>query len=39
VDREAPVAPHEDPVSLGFDAASNVFKEFWPDIKRRVLKR
>jgi len=26
-------------VSLGFDAASNVFKEFWPDIKRRVLKR
>jgi hypothetical protein len=27
------------PWSLGIDAASNVFKEFWPDIRRRVLKR
>ena len=25
--------------SLGLDAASNVFKEFWPDIRRRVFKR
>ena len=26
-------------VSMGFDAASNVFKEFWPDIRRRVFKK
>ncbi len=24
---------------LGFDAAKNVFTEFWPDIKRKVLRR
>jgi hypothetical protein len=26
-------------ISLGYDAASNVFKEFWPDIRRIVFKR
>jgi hypothetical protein len=26
-------------ISLSFDVASNVFKEFWPDIKRRVFKK
>jgi hypothetical protein len=26
-------------ISIGYDAASNVFKEFWPDIKRKVFKR
>ena len=26
-------------LSIGFDAAANVFKEFWPDIKRKVLKK
>ena len=26
-------------ISLGFDAASNVFKEFWPDIRRKVFRR
>lgn len=26
-------------ISTGFDAASNVFKEFWPDIRRRIFKR
>lgn len=26
-------------ISLSFDAASNVFKEFWPDIRRRVFKK
>jgi hypothetical protein len=26
-------------LSIAFDAAANVFKEFWPDIRRRVLKR
>lgn len=26
-------------VSIGYDAASNIFKEFWPDIRKRVLRR
>jgi hypothetical protein len=26
-------------MSIGYDAASNVFKAFWPDIRRRVFKR
>lgn len=26
-------------LSIGFDVAGNVFKEFWPDIRRKVLKR
>jgi hypothetical protein len=26
-------------ISLGYDAASNIFKEFWPDIRRIVFKR
>ena len=26
-------------ISIGYDTASNIFKEFWPDIRRRVLKR
>ena len=26
-------------VSVGFDVAANVFKEFWPDMKRRVFKK
>jgi len=26
-------------ISLGYDAASNVFKEFWPDIRRKVFRR
>ena len=26
-------------VQLGFDAASNVLKEFWPDLKRKLLRR
>jgi hypothetical protein len=26
-------------VSMGLDAASNVFKEFWPDIRRRIFKK
>jgi hypothetical protein len=25
-------------ISVGYDAASNVFKEFWPDIRRKVLR-
>ena len=25
--------------SVGYDAASNIFKEFWPDIKRKIFKR
>ncbi len=25
--------------SIGYDAASNIFKEFWPDVKRRIFKR
>jgi hypothetical protein len=24
---------------LGFDAASNVLKEFWPDLKRKLVRR
>lgn len=26
-------------ISISYDAAANVFKEFWPDIRRRVFKR
>jgi hypothetical protein len=26
-------------VQLGFDAASNVLKEFWPDLKRKLKRR
>jgi hypothetical protein len=26
-------------ISIGFDVAANAFKEFWPDVKRRVFKR
>ena len=26
-------------VQLGFDAASNVLKEFWPDLKRKLPRR
>lgn len=26
-------------ISIGFDAGSNTFKEFWPDIRRRIFKR
>jgi hypothetical protein len=26
-------------ISIGYDAASNIFKEFWPDIRRKLLKR
>jgi hypothetical protein len=26
-------------ISIGYDAASNVFKEFWPDIRKRIFKR
>jgi hypothetical protein len=26
-------------ISIGFDVGANIFKEFWPDIKRRVFKR
>jgi hypothetical protein len=26
-------------ISLSFDVGANVFKEFWPDIRRRVFKR
>jgi len=26
-------------VSMGYDAASNLFKEFWPDIRQRVFRR
>jgi hypothetical protein len=26
-------------VSVGYDGAANLFKEFWPDIKRRLFKR
>jgi hypothetical protein len=26
-------------VSIGYDAASNLFKEFWPDIRKHVLRR
>jgi hypothetical protein len=26
-------------VSVGYDAASNLFKEFWPDIRKRVFHR
>jgi hypothetical protein len=26
-------------ISLGFDAASNVFKEFWPDLRRLVFRK
>ena len=26
-------------ISLGYDVCANVFKEFWPDVKRRVFKR
>lgn len=26
-------------ISIGYDAASNAFKEFWPDIRRRLFKR
>jgi hypothetical protein len=26
-------------ISLSYDAASNVFKEFWPDIRRKIFKK
>ncbi len=26
-------------ITLGFDAASNVFREFWPDIRRRLKRK
>jgi hypothetical protein len=26
-------------LSIGFDVAANIFKEFWPDIKRRIRRR
>jgi hypothetical protein len=26
-------------ISMGYDAASNLFKEFWPDIRQRVFRR
>jgi hypothetical protein len=26
-------------LSIGYDAASNLFKEFWPDIRRKIFKR
>lgn len=26
-------------LSISYDAASNIFKEFWPDIKRKVFKK
>jgi hypothetical protein len=26
-------------LSIGFDMAGNIFKEFWPDIRRKVFKR
>lgn len=26
-------------VSMGYDAASNLLKEFWPDIRRRIFRR
>jgi hypothetical protein len=26
-------------ISVGYDMASNVFKEFWPDIKRKLFRR
>lgn len=26
-------------ISIGYDAASNIFKAFWPDIRQRVFKR
>jgi hypothetical protein len=26
-------------VSMGYDAASNLFKEFWPDIRQRIFRR
>ena len=26
-------------LSIGYDATANLFKEFWPDIKRRVFKK
>jgi hypothetical protein len=26
-------------VSIGYDAAANIFKEFWPDVKRKIFKR
>jgi hypothetical protein len=26
-------------LQLGFDAASNVLKEFWPDLKRKLPRR
>jgi hypothetical protein len=26
-------------ISVGFDAASNLFKEFWPDIRKHVFRR
>jgi hypothetical protein len=24
-------------ISLGFDVAANIFKEFWPDIRKKIL--
>jgi len=26
-------------ISISYDAASNIFKEFWPDIKRKIFKK
>ena len=26
-------------LSLGYDAGSNLFKEFWPDMRRKILRR